>query len=184
MRTAIASTDRYSAGAIWFHWGIAALVIANLFIGLFHESLLDGVSGAMPLHKSIGLTVLVLTAGRIVWRLTHRPPLLPPEMPLWQRHTARTVHWGLYTLMLIMPLTGWLLVSNTRVPHPIAWFGLFQVPFLPVSRATSGTAHEAHGLLAWVMLALVVIHVAAALRHHLILRDSVLLRMWPARGAR
>jgi len=182
MRTALARTDRYSTGAIWFHWTIALLVLVNLFIGLFHESLLDGFDGAMPLHKSIGLLVLVLTIGRLGWRLAHQPPALPPGMPGWEKTAAHAMHWTLYALLLIMPLTGWIMSSHTRVPHPIWFFGLFQVPFLPVTRGAAGVAHESHELLGYLMTALVVLHIAAALRHHLILRNSVLLRMFPALG--
>ena len=179
MATVTARTARYSTGAIWFHWSIAAFVIVNLGIGLLHENLLDGVRWAIPLHKSIGITVLALTLGRIAWRLAHPAPPLPERMAAWERAAAFGVHFGLYALILIMPLTGWALASGSR-KYPITWFGLFDVPYLPVSKATAGAAHNAHGLFGWVMLALVAIHIAAALRHHFILRDSVLGRMAPA----
>jgi cytochrome b561 len=182
MRTAIARTDRYHKGMIWFHWTIAVLVIVNLFIGLFHDALLHGVAGAMPLHKSIGLLVLVLTVGLIGWRLTHRPPPLPAEMKGWEKNAAHIMHWALYALMLIMPLTGWMMVSNARRPHPIEWFNLFQVPFLPVTRGVAGAADQTHAILGYLMAGLVVLHIAAALRHHFILRDPVLRRMWPWHG--
>jgi cytochrome b561 len=178
MRVATAVPNRYSTGAIWFHWIIAALVIVNLTIGIFHESLLKGVHGAMPLHKSIGLTVLVLTVLRIVWRLMHPVPQLPVDMPAWQRLAAHLTHWGLYALLLIMPLTGWAMVSNPRHPSPLEWFGV-QVPFLPVAKPVSGIAHQSHTLLGWLMLGLVVLHILAALRHHIVLRDPVLARMLP-----
>ena len=170
---------RYSTGAILFHWTIAALVVANLAIGLLHESLLDGVVWAMPLHKSFGLTVLVLSVGRIAWRLAHPAPPLPAHIAGWQRGAAHAVHWALYALILIMPLTGWALASGSR-KYPIPFYGLLDVPYLPVSKAVAGVSHEAHGLLGWVMLALVTLHVAAALRHHFIVRDHVLGRMAPA----
>lgn len=177
--TVMPREERYSSVAILFHWSIAALVIANLAIGLLHENVLDGVGWAIPLHKSFGVTVLVLTLGRIGWRLTHRPPPLPASTPRWEKGAAHGVHWVLYALMLAMPLTGWMLSSGGR-RYPISWFGLFDVPFLPVSRATGSIAHDAHGLLGWLMLALVALHAAAALRHHLVLRDRVLARMAPA----
>jgi cytochrome b561 len=65
-------TDRYSWGAIWLHWSIAALVLVNLALGLFHDSVLDGIKWVIPIHKSIGITVLALTLLRLGWRLTHR----------------------------------------------------------------------------------------------------------------
>ena len=97
------ASPRYSQVAIVFHWTIAALVVANLAIGLLHESLLPG---TIPLHKSIGLTVLALTAGRILWRLGHRPPPLPAEIPTWARGAAHALHMTLYLLMIAMPMTG------------------------------------------------------------------------------
>ena len=177
--SAIARTDRYTRGAIWFHWGIAALVLVNLAIGLLHESLLDGVKAAMPLHFSIGITVLVLTLGRIAWRLAHRPPPFPPAMTAWERIAAQATHIAFYALLLIMPLSGWMLISGKPTSKPFAWFGLFDVPVLPIAKATSGVAHQAHGVLGYVMAALVVVHIAAALRHHFLLQDGVLARMLP-----
>jgi len=184
MRTAIARTDRYHTGAIWFHWTIAVLVIVNILIGLFHESLLDGVKAAMPLHKSIGLLVLALTLGMIGWRLTHRPPPLPAAMKGWEKTAAHIMHWVLYALTLIMPLTGWMMALHSAHPKPIIWFGLFQVPFLPVTHGVAGAAHESHEIIGYLMAALAVLHIAAALRHHFLLRDPVLRRMWPGLAAK
>lgn len=183
-RSAIARTDRYSRGAIWFHWIIAALVLTNLAIGLLHESLLEGVKGAMPFHFSIGITVLVLTLARIAWRLAHRPPPLPVGMTAWERIAAQGTHVAFYALLLIMPLSGWMLISGKATSKPFGWFGVFNVPPLPISKAASGVAHEAHGLLGYVMAALVVLHVGAALRHHFVLRDGVLARMLPGLAPR
>jgi cytochrome b561 len=169
---------RYSSVAIWFHWTIAALVIANLAIGLFHESLLRGVGWAIPLHMSFGLTVLILSLGRVAWRLAHRFPPTPNDIPGWQQVAARATHLGLYALILLMPLTGWMMASAGT--HPIPFYWLVDAPKLPVSKAIGGVAHQGHGVLGWLMLALVVLHIAAALRHHFVLRDGVLARMAPA----
>ena len=169
--------QRYSAVAMWFHWTIAALVIANLVIGLFHDAL---PGGAMPAHKAIGLTVLALTAARVAWRLGHRPPPLPADTPGWERGAAHATHWLLYLLMVAMPVTGWMMVSGSAIRRPLTWFGLFDLPYLPIGPQAGGIGHDGHAILGWVMLALVVLHVAAALRHRLILRDQVLARMAPA----
>jgi cytochrome b561 len=179
VRTALTRTDRYSKGAIWFHWVIAVLVLLNIAIGLLHESLLDGVRAAIPLHKSIGMTVLVLTLGRIAWRLGHRPPPLPAAMGAGERVAAQAAHLALYLLLLALPLTGWLMISGTVRRRPFEWFGLADIPYLPVSPATGVVAHQAHGLLGYLMVALLLVHIGAALRHHLLLRDPVLRRMIP-----
>ena len=174
----LARTDRYSTVAIWFHWTIALLVIVNLAVGILHDYI-DTLKPWMAGHKAIGITILVLTVGRVAWRLAHRPPPLPPETRAWEKGVAHATHWTLYLLLIAMPLTGWLMVSGTDKRRPLDWFGVFDIPYLPVSKAAGGFGHNAHGLLGWLMLALVVLHVAAALRHHLILRDSVLGRMAP-----
>ncbi len=166
---------RYSTVAMWFHWTIAALVIANLVIGIFHDAI-----GGMPAHKAIGLTVLVLTAGRVAWRIAHRPPPLPAHTPGWERGVAHATHWTLYLLMIAMPVTGWLMVSGSETRRPLTWFGLFDLPYLPVGKAAGGLGHDAHEILGWLMLSLVVLHIAAALRHRLILRDGIFGRMAPA----
>jgi cytochrome b561 len=167
-------SDRYSGVAIVFHWVIALLVILNLAIGL-----LAPLRGWMPGHKSIGITVLALTLARVAWRLVHRPPPLPARTPAWEKGVAHATHWTLYALLLAMPLTGWAMVSGSTKRRPLDWFGAFDIPYLPVSTNVGGLGHDAHGVLGWLMLALVVLHVAAALRHHLILRDTVLARMLP-----
>ncbi|MEG3088010.1 cytochrome b [Sphingomonas sp. PB4P5] len=175
----MARGDRYHQVAIWFHWAIALLVLANLALGLLHESLFDGIAWVMPVHKSIGLTVLALTLGRIYWRLTHRPPPLPTGVAPWERTVAGITHFLFYVLMLALPLSGWAMVSGSAKRRPLDFFGLVDVPFLPVGPAVGNAAGNAHGLLGWVMLALVVLHAGGALRHHFLLRDTVLARMIP-----
>ena len=173
---------RYSTVAIWLHWIIAALVIANLITGLLHESLLHDVAWAIPLHISFGLSILMLSVLRVVWRLTHPVPPVPSDLPGWQQFLARATHIALYALILLIPITGWLMVSGGK--RPIMYFGAFDFPKLPVSKALSGLGHEAHGVLGWMMLALVVLHIGAALRHHFILHDGVLKRMAPGSDQR
>lgn len=172
------STVRYTRVAMWLHWIIAVLIVANLAIGLLHDPV-PAFRALMPAHKAIGITVLVLTLARIGWRLTHRAPAPLARMRRWQKIAAEAVHGLLYLLLLAMPLTGWALVSGAY-RRPMTWFGAFPLPFLPVSPATAGRADAAHGLLGWLMLALVAAHVAAALYHRLVLRDGVLGRMAPA----
>ncbi|MFC3579697.1 cytochrome b [Sphingomonas hylomeconis] len=179
-----AQVERYNRVAIWFHWSIALLVLANLALGLLHESLFEGLRWVMPIHKSIGLTVLALTLGRIAWRLTHRAPAHPSTMPAWERTAAGTTHFLFYVLMLALPLSGWAMVSGSAKRRPLDFFGLFDVPYLPVGPSVGSAAGNAHGLLGWVMLALVLLHVGAALRHHFLLRDGVLAGMVPGLAPR
>ena len=176
MRGAVAV--RYTRVAMWLHWVIAALVVANLTIGLLRGPV-PALGALMPAHQAIGLTVLALTLVRIAWRLGHRPPPLPTEIPGWQRFASATVHAALYLLLLAMPATGWLLVSGGE-RRPLTWFGLFPLPYLPATPAAADAGDAAHVVLGWLMLALVALHVAAALYHRLVLRDGVLGRMAPA----
>lgn len=172
------SPDRYSGVAIWLHWTIALLIIVNLAVGLLHDAV-PVLRSWMGAHQALGLAILALTAARIAWRLAHRPPPLPAATPVWERVLAHSSHTLLYVLMIGLPMTGWIMVSGGDRPGGVSIFGLFDVPHLPVSKATGHVGHDAHGILGWAMLALVVLHIGAALRHHMLLRDTVLTRMIP-----
>lgn len=171
---------RWGGIAQFFHWLIALLIIAQGAIGLTMVEL--GMTPAkvkvFALHKSIGLTILALGLLRLAWRLGQRAPLDPP-MPHWQRNAAKLSHFLLYVLILALPLSGWLF--NSAANFPLEWFGLVHVPSLthgldPVLKAW---ALRAHVVLFWLLAGLVVVHVAAALWHHFVHRDNVLLRMLP-----
>lgn len=167
---------RYSAVARTLHWIMAILILFNLWLGLFHESLPKEWK-VMPVHKSVGLTVLALTILRIVWRLTHKPPPLPPEMPGWEKTAANVTHGLFYAFMLLVPLTGW--IMSSAGDRPLNWFFLFDVPKFAVSKgdAIVGLSHDAHGLMGYVWAVLIALHIGAALRHHFVLKDGVLRRM-------
>lgn len=176
---------RWGSVAQAFHWLIAALIVVQGAIGLTMVEL-----GMTPtkvkvfaLHKSIGLTVLALVLLRLAWRLTQRAPREVP-MPRWQLAAARTSHFLLYVLILALPFSGWLF--NSAANFPLEWFGMFHVPSLthgldPVLKAF---ALRAHVVLFWVLVAVVAVHVFAALWHHFRQRDEVLLRMLPMAGKR
>jgi cytochrome b561 len=183
LRSALVTTDRYTRVAIALHWSIAALILFNLWLGLAHGSL-PREWQVMPVHKAVGITVLALTLARIAWRLTHLAPAVPLDTPRWQRAAAHLSHYGLYAFMLIMPLTGWAMVSGAETRRPLTWFFLFDIPYLPVSKAVAGVTRNAHELFGWLMLSLVALHVAAALWHHFFHRDTVLARMTPLLRAR
>lgn len=195
-----APTSRYTAVAIVLHWAIAFAILLNLPLGLWmhehaeHNDVTEGVFRAFQLHKSIGLTVLLLSLARLAWRLGHRPPVLPEGMAAWERIVSKATHALFYVLIIAVPLTGWLYVSTGWSAHtdqplavPTRFFGLFHVPDLfALSHADAHTraaaAHAAlpaHGLLSWATLALAALHVGAALKHQLVDRDAVLAHMAP-----
>lgn len=175
------ASERYSRGAIAFHWTIAALIIFNLWLGLGHDALPETWK-VMPVHKAVGVTILVLTLARIGWRIAHPAPPLPAHLPGWERAAAHGSHFLLYAFMLIMPLSGWAMVSGVK-RRPLEWFGLFDILYLPVSQGLADVGHDVHELLGWGFVALILLHIGAALRHHFLLRDNVLLRMLPGRSA-
>jgi cytochrome b561 len=167
---------RYTTVARALHWIIAILILGNLFFGFAHDALPKDWA-VMPVHKSIGLTVLALTLVRIAWRLTHPAPPLPTAMPAWEKGAAHATHLVFYALMLILPLSGWIMSSaGTR---PLNWFFLFDVPKFAVGKedAIVGLSRGAHELLPWLWVALIILHIGAALRHHFALKDDVLRRM-------
>lgn len=168
----------YHRVARWLHWSIALLIIANILIGLVHDAL-DKTVPLIPAHKAIGMTVLALTLLRILWRITHRAPPLPSAMPGWEKGAAHGLHALFYALMLVLPLSGWVMASANT--YPLRWFGLFAIPKLAVAKGQPlvELSRAAHGPLGFVFGALIVLHVGAALRHHFILKDGVLRRMLP-----
>ena len=172
--------DRYDSVAIVFHWTIAALILTNIPIGAFSDQIEEGL-GASPmwLHKSIGLTVLLLSLARLAWRLAHRPPPLPGFADGWRARLAGTVHWAFYALTILVPLTGWMRSSASG--YPLRWFELFDVPkfAIPPKSPQAAAVATAHEWLAWTMTALIGLHIAAALHHGWVRRDGVVRRMWP-----
>ena len=167
---------RYNSIARALHAMIAVLVIVNLALGLLNEQLEDTIQ-LIPLHKSIGFTVLALTIGRIGWRFTWQTPVYDPALKRFEFLLAKAVHGMFYALLLAIPLTGWIFSSAGK--DPLAWFGLPIPKFaLTKSDAIAGLSKEGHEILGFLMLALVILHVAAALRHHFVLKDGVLRRMW------
>ncbi|WP_068071918.1 cytochrome b [Novosphingobium lentum] len=170
------SVARYNRLARTLHWIIAALIVANLLTGLFHDAL-KPVWQPMPFHKASGLTILALSLVRLGWRLKWRMPGWPDTMGLHQRRAAHAVHALFYGLMIAMPLTGWAMSSAGT--YPLTWFGLFGVPRLPVTKGSTAFAvsHESHELMGWLFVALLALHIGAAVHHRFVVRDGVLRRM-------
>lgn len=179
------AAKRYDAVAMALHWVMAATIIGLLVMGFVMTGLQPGSSTQFrlyQLHKSLGAVILVLALGRLAWRLGHRPPALPAGMGGAERLIAHAGHWGLYALMFGLPLAGWAVVSTSPYNIPTVLFGLVGLPHLPLPKALNGAAKAAHLTGAWLLIVLVLGHAGAALRHHFILRDDVLLRMMPRFG--
>ncbi|MGV3512787.1 MAG: cytochrome b [Novosphingobium sp.] len=167
---------RYNAVARTFHALIAALVIFNLVTGIFGEAM-EHIWQPFPAHKATGILILLLSLGRLGWRLTWTMPEWPSAMSKLQRSVARVTHIALYALMLIVPMTGWIFSSAGK--YPLSIYGLFDWPKLAVAKgsALAEAAHEGHEVLGFLMAGLFVLHIAAALHHHFIIKDNVLRRM-------
>ena len=169
----------YNRVARAFHWVVALLVVVNIAIGIFHDPLGEIYQGVMGIHKSIGFVVLALAIFRLYWRVTHPAPPLPDNVSNLQGFIAHGVHWLFYGLMIIMPMTGWILSSGGK--YPLEFFGLFDIPKLAVEpkSALQIASHNAHVVFGFGWAALLAIHVGAALHHQFVLKDNVLNRIWP-----
>jgi cytochrome b561 len=181
-------SSRYGAVAIALHWLIALGVLALVVIGLSMTNLDMGPARQFrlyQLHKSIGVTVLFAAILRLAWRLGHRPPPLPANMPPLERKAAGAAHVALYAFLFFLPLTGWALVSASPLNLPTILYGVAPWPHLPILADLENKAPVedvmklVHGRGAWLFILLLGIHSAAALRHHFILRDDILRRMLP-----
>lgn len=164
----------------WLHWSVAALIFALIAIGW-----LARLSPLSPekitlfyWHKSLGMLVLALVLVRIGWRAGNHPPALPQGLARWEEPLARATHVLLYLVILAMPISGWLINSAAGIPFKIFW--TIPLPAIaPVSARLEGSFELAHLVIFWVLAALLLGHVGAALRHHFLLRNTVLLRMLP-----
>lgn len=181
---------RYNAVAMLLHWAIAILLITNIGIAWYFDDL-TGTARIPPLqlHKSIGITVLILSVLRLAWRLINPPPMMPDTLKPWEAFLAKAVHALFYVVMLGLPLTGWFMVSASRLIHtyPITLYGLVEWPAVgpltTLPKAQMREIHEAfevaHGLLGKLAYVLIVMHVGAALMHQFIRRDGINARMIP-----
>jgi cytochrome b561/polyisoprenoid-binding protein YceI len=175
-----ATQTRYSTGAVVLHWLIALALAFQLALGFAMPQDERGFA-LFQLHKSIGVTILVLTFARLAWRLTHRPP--PAVEGGFQGWLAKTVHTLLYVFMIAQPLSGWALVSTDPSRIPTLLYGTIPWPHLPLPGAINEAMEETHEFLAWTGLALIVLHVAGVLRHQFLLKDGLLRRMGPGGSA-
>ena len=170
----------YDTLSIALHWLVFVLICSGFSLAVYMTDL-----PFSPLklkyyswHKWIGVSIFLLAVLRAVWRLTHPAPPLPAAMHDWQRRAAAVSHLLLYALIIVIPLSGWLYSSAAGVPT--VYFGVLPLPdLLTRDKALAETLKSVHITLNYTLLALVTVHVAAALKHHLVDRDDVLIRMLP-----
>jgi cytochrome b561 len=176
--------ERYTSLAIALHWLIALVVIGQIALGWWMQEIPKEPVGprvnAFNLHKSIGMTVLLLMVVRLAWRSSHRPPPLPP-MPAWQAMAARSNHWLLYLCLFLQPLTGYL--GSAVSGYPVRYFGLILPAWAAKNIALKDFLSIVHFTTSWVLVAAIALHVAAALKHQFADRDQLIWRMWPRRRA-
>jgi cytochrome b561 len=181
MNQSLSSTPRYTGVAIALHWLLGLMIVGAFAVGLYMADLPMSPTRLKLFnwHKWAGITILALSVLRLLWRLTHRPPADLPA-PRWQNLAAHGTHWVLYALFFLVPLAGW--AYSSAAGFSVVWFGVLPLPdFVGKDKALADMLKERHELLAWALAVLVLLHVAAAIKHHAIDKDGLINRMRPAR---
>jgi cytochrome b561 len=182
------TNTRYNGVAVAIHWLTALAIAAQLAMGWTMTSMKPGSYLQFSLyqwHKSVGITILALSIVRLVWRLLHKPPPLPAAMPAWEKRVAKASHALLYILLIGLPITGWAVVSASPFNIPTVLYGILPFPHLPIlpdledKRAAEQALALMHEIGGWILVVLLAGHVGAALRHHFVVHDDVLVRMLP-----
>ena len=193
--TARDTNTRYGTVAMSLHWLIAIAVLFNIALGYYMGDLPRSDPDRfwiIQFHKSTGLSILVLSVARLLWRVVNPMPALPEHMAKWERMLARGVHYIFYVLIIAIPLAGWAMVSSSTRGLPTMWYGLFEWPRIPFLADLSldqkhyfgGIFESTHNTLAVVAIVLIALHVAAALKHQFWDRDTVMSRMLPGTKAK
>ncbi|RZL95113.1 MAG: cytochrome b [Variovorax sp.] len=180
-----AEAPRYGAVAMALHWLLALMILASFSVGLYMADL-----PLSPLrirlvnwHKWAGITILTLSAVRLLWRLGHQPPPLPADvldaMPGWQLAAHRGAHLLLYVLFFAVPLLGW--AYSSALGFPVVWFGVLPLPdLMPVDKDfAEAVLKPLHQASAFALATVAVLHAAAALKHQFVDHDGLIDRMWP-----
>ncbi len=183
------TSQRYSTVAIALHWILALAVLLQLVIGLRMGATTKSSAayGLYQLHKSVGVTILLLSLVRIGWRLSHKPPELPAHLKTWEKALAKAAHILFYLILLGLPVTGWIMVSASKTNIPTLLFGTVPWPHLPMLPELAEPAKAiwrkggelGHGVLVKLTYLLLLVHVGGALKHQLVDRDATLSRMIP-----
>ncbi len=177
---------RYTAVAIALHWLLALVILGMFSVGVYMTDLPFSPQRLKLYnwHKWVGITFLALTVLRLLWRVTHRPPALPAvvtsAMPSWQMRAYHATHHLMYVLFFAVPLAGW--AYSSAAGFPIVLFGQIPLPDLVgADKALAELIKPLHELTALALMGLAGLHLAAALKHHWVDRDGLLLRMMPGR---
>jgi cytochrome b561 len=171
---------QYTTTAISLHWLLALLIVGSLGVGWYMVDLPMSVQRLKLFnwHKWAGITILMLSAARLLWRLSHPAPALPDTMPAWQRAASHASHGMMYVLFFAIPLVGW--AYSSAAGFSIVWFSVIPLPdWVPRSRELAEVLKPWHGWLAYALAAVVAVHVAAAFKHHWMDKDQVMARMLP-----
>jgi cytochrome b561 len=178
----MSTSEQYTRTAILLHWLLALMIFGSFTFGVYMSDLPFSPARVKLFnwHKWAGVTILALSAARLLWRLTHRPPADLP-MPAWQQRAAHAAHLLLYVLFFAVPLAGW--AYSSAAGFPVVWFGVLPLPdFVPVDRGLAESFKLLHKVLAFGLAATVLLHLAAALKHHFVDRDGTLQRLRLRRG--
>ena len=170
---------RFAAPQRMLHWGMAACIVAMLFLGVgMISTITPKWLTLVQIHKTLGITVLVLAVLRLLLRLLYPTPPLPRDMPVMMRLAADSSQYVFYALMLGMPLIGWAMLSTAS--HPVVLFGSVHLPaILPVNAAWYPLLQRAHMLLGYAFFGLILMHTAALMFHKLVRKDGVFEAMAP-----
>lgn len=179
--TRVGTFARYTATAQALHWIAAALMLAAVVLAWVFMAMpaaAAGRFGIITLHKSIGQTIFCLAVIRLIWRHLHPPPPMAGRLARWEAQSARASHWLLYGIMLVMPVSGYILATAAARPSPYFW--LFYVPQPPLVPALAHAALRVHLIGQYFVYAFVALHVLGAAWHVVVRRDATLDRMLPA----
>ncbi|MDB5810732.1 MAG: cytochrome [Betaproteobacteria bacterium] len=177
-------TQNYTRTAVILHWLVGVCVLAQITLGLWMITIPKAPPGVRAgwfnVHKSIGITLAAFIILRLLWRWAHRAPPLPASVPPWERAAARANHILLYVCMIVMPLSGYLGSSFTK--YPILYWGIKLPQWGWDAPDLKELSSQVHWITATIFIALIALHVAAAIKHWLVDRDGVVRRMWFTRA--
>lgn len=174
------SQTQYGAIARLFHWLIVGMIILQVTLAFIFEGMPRGLEkiAVIGLHKSVGMTILILAILRLLWRFYNPQPALPLHMKVYQRVLSKVTHGGLYLILFALPVSGWIMSSAAKIP--VSYFGLFNFPdWVSPDKDLVRLSKDIHESLVYLLLALVSLHIAAVIWHQWIVKDGILYRMLP-----